>query len=58
MWEGHPQKNHVRVLLCTLPDILWEGHGWQRIGMGDLTEPAQVKTAFRKYIVKLHPDRV
>lgn len=22
-WAGHPMKNHVRVLLCTLPDVLW-----------------------------------
>jgi len=26
--------------------------------MGDLGEPAQVKSAFRKYIVNFHPDRV
>ena len=38
-WTGHPQKNHVRVLLCTLPDVLWEGHNFKRLGMGDLEEP-------------------
>lgn len=38
-WVGTPNKNHVRVLLCTLPDILWEGHGWTRLGMQDLGTP-------------------
>ena len=32
-WTGQPQKNHVRVLLCTLPDVLWQGHGIERVGM-------------------------
>lgn len=28
-WIGRgPVKNHVRVLLCTLQDILWQGNGW------------------------------
>lgn len=57
-WVGNPNKNHVRVLLCTLPDILWPGHTWQRLGMQDVQEPAQVKSAFRKYILMLHPDKV
>jgi DnaJ-class molecular chaperone len=26
--------------------------------MADLGEPAQVKSAFRRYIVALHPDRI
>lgn len=32
-WIGRPQKNHVRVLLCTLGDILWEDCGWQRVSI-------------------------
>lgn len=37
-WVGTPNKNHVRVLLCTLPDVLWEGHTWKRVGMQDIAE--------------------
>lgn len=57
-WTGTPVKNHVRVLLCTLPDVLWEGHSWKRVSMADLSEVDKVKTSYRKYIVTLHPDRV
>ena len=57
-WIGHPQRNHIRVLLCTLPDVLWQGHGIERVGMDKLMEPAAVRTAYRKFIAKFHPDKV
>lgn len=50
-------KNHVRVLLCTLPDVLWQGHGLDRVGMDKLMEPPAVRSAYRKYIARFHPDR-
>ena len=37
-WVGTPNKNHVRVLLCTLPYVLLEGQTWKRIGMQDIAE--------------------
>ncbi len=51
-------KNHVRVLLCTLPDVLWEGHGLERVGMDKLMDPNAVRTAYRKYIARFAPDKV
>ncbi len=57
-WAGHPMKNHVRVLLCTLPDILWEGHGLERVGMDKLLEVSAVRTSYRKYIARFHPDKI
>ena len=56
-WMGHPVKHNVKVLLCTLPDILWADHGWERIAMDKLMTPAQVKKAHIKYIRSFHPDR-
>ena len=44
--------------MCTLPDVLWEGHGLPRVGMDKLMEPSAVRTAYRKYIAKFHPDKV
>ena len=38
-WVGTPMKNHLRVLLCTLPDVLWEGHGLERVGMDKMMDP-------------------
>ena len=43
--------------MCTLPDILWDNHDWKRIGMGEMMEPKQVVTAYRKFIRRFHPDR-
>ena len=40
-WEGRPQKHNVKVLLCTLPDILWPGNDWKR-------KPKHKKTARTK----------
>ena len=57
-WIGHPQKNHVRVLLCTLPDVLWSDSGQQRIGMDKLMEPSAVRKEYIKYIRNYHPDKV
>ena len=57
-WVGHPQKNHIRVLLCTLPDVLWQGHGVERVGMDKLMEPAAVKKAYLNFIKKFHPDKI
>ena len=48
----------MRVLLCTLPDVLWEGHEWKLVSMADLDTPDKVKSCYRKYIVKYHPDRI
>ena len=57
-WMGHPVKHNVKVLLCTLPDILWNDHGWKRISMDKLMTPAQVKKAHIKYIRDFHPDKI
>ena len=38
-WVGTPMKNHLRVLLCTLPDVLWDGHGLERVGMDKMMDP-------------------
>jgi hypothetical protein len=55
---GKPVKNHIRVLLCTLPDIIWPESGWQRIAMHEVMEPPQIRTVHRKYMQLLHPDKV
>jgi len=56
-WVGHPVKNHIRVLLCTLPDVLWEGHGLPRVGMDKMMDPKAVKLAYRKYLARFAPDK-
>ena len=43
-WIGRgPIKNHVRVLLCTVQDVLWKDNGWKRVGMDKLATFEEVK---------------
>lgn len=51
-------KNHIRVLLCTLQDVLWVGNGWQRVGMDKLLDPQEVKKHYRKATMLCHPDKI
>lgn len=59
MWVGSgPMKNHIRVLLCTLQDVLWQNNGWQRVGMDKLLDPNEVKKFYRKATILCHPDKI
>ena len=51
-------KNHIRVLLCTLDQVLWTGNGWERVGMDKLLDPSSVKKYYRKATMLCHPDRL
>jgi len=51
-------KNHIRVLLCTLQDVLWANNGWQRVGMDKLLDPNEVKKFYRKATMLCHPDKI
>lgn len=48
----------MKVLLCTLHTILWEGNTWQVIGMDKMNDPNQVKKYYRKAILMCHPDKI
>ena len=39
---NNKQKRNVRTLLSTMHTVLWPGHKWKEIGLGDLIEPRQV----------------
>jgi hypothetical protein len=57
-WVGRPMKNHVRVLLCTLDQVLWKDHGWERVGMDKVLDPQAVKKYYRKATMLCHPDKI
>ena len=59
-WRGLVQPNNLKVLLCSLHDVLWEDANWKRIGMHEFMEGDQkpkLKKLFRKAILITHPDR-
>ena len=51
-------KGNIRLYLATVQDVLWEGHTWKTISLPDLVAPAQVKKAWMKVLVNIHPDKV
>lgn len=51
-------KGNIRGMLGSLHTVLWEGSGWVLLGMGDLLESGQVKKAYMKANLIVHPDKV
>ena len=56
-WESK-NKGNIRSMLCALDSVLWEGSGVKTPGLMDVVEAAGVKKAYRKVIIKIHPDKV
>ncbi|EFA82636.1 DNAJ heat shock N-terminal domain-containing protein [Heterostelium album PN500] len=56
--EKNNRRNNIRVLLATLHEVLWEESGWEKITLGAVITPVQVKKVYRKAIMVVHPDKV
>ncbi|XVF27274.1 hypothetical protein REPUB_Repub14bG0092700 [Reevesia pubescens] len=52
------KENNIRLLLSTLHHILWPNSGWNMIPLTSLTESSQVKNAYQKARLCLHPDKL
>lgn len=52
------KEGNLRALLASLDQVLWEGAGWRKVGMGELIVPGKVKVAYMRGIGKVHPDKV
>lgn len=50
--------NNMRGLLTSLQTVLWEGSGWTSLTVADVLEMAQVKKAYMKANLIIHPDKV
>ncbi|CAL7942497.1 unnamed protein product [Xylocopa violacea] len=52
------KKGNLRALLCSLHTVLWpEADRWQRCEMHQLVSAADVKKAYRKACLAVHPDK-
>ncbi|XP_065208791.1 cyclin-G-associated kinase [Planococcus citri] len=54
-WKEGKKKN-IRALLCSMHTILWPGANWH-CEMHQLITPADVKKAYRKACLTVHPDK-
>ncbi|XP_057422348.1 uncharacterized protein LOC130716162 isoform X3 [Lotus japonicus] len=57
LWSSGKETN-IRLLLSTLHHILWHESGWNAIPLMSLIESSQVKKAFQKARLCLHPDKL
>jgi hypothetical protein len=57
---GHEQGGSLkplRVLITTLPNVLWEGAKWEPVPMAKLVQASRVKIHFMKAVTVVHPDK-
>ncbi|KAI4303698.1 hypothetical protein MLD38_039299 [Melastoma candidum] len=57
MWTSGKEKD-IRLLLSTLHRIMWADSGWEAVSLTSQTERSQVKKAYQKARLCLHPDRL
>ncbi|XP_023760052.1 auxilin-related protein 2 isoform X1 [Lactuca sativa] len=52
------REGNLRALLSSLQYVLWPECGWQAVSLTDLITGANVKKAYRKATLCIHPDKV
>ncbi|KAI3495439.1 hypothetical protein L1887_37779 [Cichorium endivia] len=57
LWSEGKERN-IRLLLSTLHHILWPSSGWTMIPLSNLKESSNVKKAYQKARLCLHPDKL
>uniref|UniRef100_A0A2P2Q5Y9 J domain-containing protein n=1 Tax=Rhizophora mucronata TaxID=61149 RepID=A0A2P2Q5Y9_RHIMU len=57
LWSAG-KENDIRLLLSALHDILWPNSGWHAIPLTNLIDSSQVKKAYQKARLCLHPDKL
>ncbi|KAJ8945124.1 hypothetical protein NQ318_001589 [Aromia moschata] len=51
------KKNNIRALLCSMHTILWDGAKWNKCEMHQLVSAVEVKKAYRRACLAVHPDK-
>ncbi|TKY73028.1 Auxilin-related protein 2 [Spatholobus suberectus] len=57
LWSSGKETD-IRLLLSTLHQILWPESGWYAVPLTNLIESSQVKKAYQKARLCLHPDKL
>ena len=59
-WALEPlggKLREIRTLLVTLHSVLWEGSGWEPLGLDKVVVAARVRLHFMRACTKVHPDK-
>ncbi|XP_059616467.1 cyclin-G-associated kinase-like [Phlebotomus argentipes] len=51
------KKSNIRALLCSMHAVLWPDAKWNKCEMHQLVSAADVKKAYRKACLAVHPDK-
>lgn len=57
-FQTEGKKSNIRALLCSMHTVLWADAKWTKYEMHLLVTPADVKKAYRKACLAVHPDKV
>ena len=52
---GKPRE--IRTLLATLHTVLWEGSGWEPLGLDKVVAAPRVRAQFMRACTRVHPDK-
>jgi hypothetical protein len=52
------KTHNIRALLCSMHTVLWEDAKWNKCEMHQLVTPSDVKKAYRRACLAVHPDKV
>eukprot|EP00262_Sarcandra_glabra_P004726 TRINITY_DN15965_c0_g1_i1.p1 TRINITY_DN15965_c0_g1~~TRINITY_DN15965_c0_g1_i1.p1 ORF type:complete len:739 (+),score=126.66 TRINITY_DN15965_c0_g1_i1:95-2311(+) len=52
------KEGNIRSLLSTLQYVLWPDSGWKPVPLVDIIEGTNVKKAYQKALLCLHPDKL
>ncbi|PNF37550.1 Cyclin-G-associated kinase [Cryptotermes secundus] len=51
------KTHNIRALLCSMHTVLWEDAKWNKCEMHQLVTPSDVKKAYRRACLAVHPDK-
>lgn len=51
------KTHNIRALLCSMHTVVWEDAKWNKCEMHQLVTPSDVKKAYRKACLAVHPDK-
>lgn len=55
--DSNGQLNNIRVLLCTLQNVLWEDAKWKPVKMSELINDRKVHIKYLRACTVVHPDK-